>query len=566
MDAETRRYCQIRKTALLAERALYEPDMRTAAEYVDPYAGRYLTRRTTTNEQALPSRAKIINSAATKALRTMDAGFMGGHTSKSRAWFLLGVNDPVLRDQEDVKVWLDDLTQSMRDVLARSNFYTALPSLYHSRHLFGIGAMMAEDDDENVLRFHARNIGTYAAALDHRGRTDTFYYFYRDSAKNIRKDFESAVGFQGLPQRVQDAINNNKLDEKFIVEALIEPNPDAKPGSKVKSERAYRHLYWIEGSLGDTHGCLDCDGYYEMPVFTPRWGADGNDTYGPSPTLDAIGDIKQLQYLEGQKLLLIDLMADPALKLPEIMRNKSSSMRPGARVYVTPDQAQQTVEPLYTPDPRGLQAVQADIDKVKARVDEAYYADLFRMLDFLDDRQRTAYEISERKEEKVAMLGPALESLTDELLDLVIELLYAHMLRRGMIKPPPAALNGIPLKVEYTSILAQAQKAAGTGTVERVLGIVASIAQAKADMSVFDKINTDETIEIVHDMQGAPARMLNSDDQVAGIRQARQQQQQAAQMAQLAPALKQGMDAAKAGAQAVPQDGSILKNLAEQAA
>ena len=564
MDVTLRKHCQKRKAALLAERSLYEPDWRQVAEYVDPYAGRHLLDSKGAPRK-LPSRAKIINSAAGKALRTMDAGFMGGHTSKSRAWFRLGVSDPKLQDMEEVKVWLDDETQAIRDTLARSNFYTALPTLYHSRHLFGVGAMAVEDDDEDVVRFYARSIGTYAIGLDRRGRCDTFWYCFSWTAHQIKQKFEPIVGMDGLPQRVRDALNGGRMDERFTIDCLIEPNPDAKPGVRGPLERPVRQVYWIEGGESDPHGCLDQQGHYEMRVLSPRWGAEGNDTYGPSPSTDALGDIKQLQYLEGEKLRLIDLTSQPPLALPDSLRMKGASANPGSKTYVTPDQTAQKIEAIYTPDPRGLLQVQAEIDKVKERIEQAYFADLFRMLDFLDDKQRTAYEISERKEEKVAMLGPALETLTDELLDPVIEIVFAIRMARGLVKPVPEALDRVPIKVEYTSILAQAQKAAGTGTIERVIGFVANVAAAQQSPEAFDNINLDAAIEAVHDAQGAPARMLRTDDEVAAIRKGRAQQAQMAQMAAMAPALKQGADAMKSAGQAVPEEGSALGAFADMA-
>lgn len=566
MDAELRKHCQKRKEALLQERSMYEADWRQVAEYVDPYAGRHLLNKDSLAPRKLPSRAKIINSAASKALRTMDAGFMGGHTSKSSAWFRLGVSDPRLVDLKEVKVWLDDETQAIRDTLARSNFYTALPSLYHSRHLFGVGAIAVEDDDEDVVRFYTRNIGTFAIGLDRRGQCDTFWYSFNWTARQIKQKFEPVVGMDGLPQKVRDALNSNKLDQRFTVDCLIEPNPDAKDGARGAMERPYRQVYWMQGGDTDAHGCLDYQGHYEMRVLAPRWGATGNDTYGPSPSTDALGDIKQLQYLEGVKLKLEDLLAEPPLALPESLRHKRASLNPGARVYVTPDQVGMKAEPLYTPDARGLNEVKTDLAVVEQRVQQAYYADLFRMLDYLDDRQRTAYEISERKAEKVAMLGPALETLTDELLDPVIEIVYAIRLAKGLVKPPPKAIDGIPLKVEYTSILAQAQKAGSTGSIEHVVSFAAMSAQAKGSPEPLDKLDLDAAIEAMHNGQGAPARILRSDEEVAALRAARAKQMQMQQMAEMAPALKQGADAIKTAGEAVPADGSVLKALAAGAA
>ena len=560
MDAAFRRHCQQRKAAMLQERSLYETDWRSVAEYLDPYAGRFLSRQQGTKK--LPSRSKVINSHASGAVRTMDAGFMGGHTSKSRPWFRITTSDPALADQPDVKVWLDDVAQRIRDVLAKSNFYTALPNFYHSRHLFGVALMACVEDTKEVVRFYARSIGTYAIALDARGLVDSVWYEFERSAGQLREQYGEDV----LPLSVKQALIAGRVDDKFMVQSLIEPNPDRKPGIAGAGQRAFRQVYWIDGAASDNHGCLAMGGEYDNPMLCSRWMAYGNDAYGTSPALEALGDIKQLQYLEGEKLRLLDLTSKPPLALPDTLRNKSASLNPGERIYVTPMQTAQKVEPIYTPDPRALMQCQAEIDKVQERIDRTFYADLFRMLDFLDDRERTAYEISERKEEKIAMLGPALESLTDEVLDPVISRVYGIMERNNLLPPPPESLDNVPVNIEYTSMLAQAQKAAGLGTIERTVQFVAGLAQATGSPSVFRKLDLDQAIDEYADRQGAPARIIRSDDDVAAMQQAEAQQQQMAQLAQMAPAMKDAATAAKTLGEAVPQDGSVAQGMAEAVA
>lgn len=557
MDAERRKWCQQRREALLAIRQPYESDWRLVADYVDPYAGRYLTQGDSSRRK-LPSRAKIINSVASKALRTMDAGFMGGHTSKARPWFRFGTSNPRLQDNEAVKVWLDDVSQLTRDVLARSNFYTALPKLYHTRHLFGVGAFIVEPDDDDIVRFYVRSMGSYAIGVDYRGRCDAFWYCYPMSASQLKVKY----GEDKLPQKVKDALTRGG-DEEFKVESLIERNPDAKEGASAMHLRPWRQTYWMQGGNDDVYGCLDENGFYRMPVLAPRWWVDGCDVYGTSPAIEALGDIRQLQFNEGSKALTTDLITRPPMGLPTSLRGQNASLAPGAKTYLTPDQVGMKAEPMYVVDARAKQELRLDNEEVAQRVQEAFFADLFRMLSYLDDRERTAYEISTRKEEAVAQLGPALETLSDELLDPCMELVFDEMTRRGMIPPPPPELDGQPIKIEYTSILAQAQKAIGAGTIERVIGFVGQTAQLAQDPTVLDNIDLDATIEAFHDAQGAPARMLRSDDAKAAIRQSRQQQQKMAAMAQMAPALKQGADALKAAGETVPQDGSVLSNMAQ---
>lgn len=565
MDAKLRKYCEQRKSAMLAERTLYEPEWRSCAEYVDPYAGRFLANYSGTKK--LPSRAKVINSHAAGALRTMDAGFMGGHTSKSRPWFRITTTDPNLADRQDVKAWLDDVAQRIRDVLAKSNFYTALPNFYHFRHLFGVALMACVEDTKDVVRFYNRSIGTYAIALDARGLVDSVWYEYERSAKQLAEQYPKLEGQpDNLPPNIRLAAVAGNGDQKFKVQSLVEPNPDHKPGIQGSATRAYRQIYWLDGAATDNHGCLEMGGEYYNPMLCSRWQTHGNDAYGTSPAIEALGDIKQLQYLEGEKLRLIDLMSKPPLAMPDYMRGKGGSLNPGEKIYLTPMQTQEKVEAIYTPDPRGLQAVQAEIATVQARIDRVFFADLFRMLDFLDDRQRTAYEISERKEEKVAMLGPPLESLTDEVLDPTIGDVYGIMERNNLLPPPPEELVGIPINVEYTSMLAQAQKAAGLGTIERVIGFVGQLAAMTGNPGVFRKIDIDQTIDEVADRAGAPARMVRSDEDVAAMQAAEQQQANMDRLAAMAPALKDAATAGKTMAETVPKDGNIAESLAGLAA
>lgn len=558
MTPELRTYCQRVKAAMLAERDPWLTDWRQVADYVDPYAGQFLQVRN--GRKGSPNRARIINSKATTACITMDAGFMGGHTSKSRPWFRMTPSDPTIAERADVAAWCDDVSQLIRDTLAKSNFYTELPKAYHSRHLFGVMALACDEDEIDTVRFYARSIGTYAHSLNHRGVSDRFWYEYEQTARQIKQAF----GEDGLPDTVREALRSS-AEKTFMVQSLIEPNEDAAPGLQRKDRRPFRQIYWIDGADADRHGCLAIDGHYEMPVRVGRWDASTGKAYGPSPALNALGDIKQLQYLESKKLKLIDLSADPPLGLPDALRNKGGSLEPGSRTYITPLQTQQTVGPLYTPVPGAVERVQNEIMQVEARVERTFFADLFRMLDFLDDRQRTAYEISERKEEKVAMLGPALESLTDDVLDPVVERVYGILDRRGMIPPAPDVLDGVPVKVEYTSMLAQAQKAAGLGTIERTLGFVASAFQATGGQraDVWDKIDFDQMIDEFHDRNGGPARMIVSDEDVAAGRQQRAQQAQMQQLAALAPALKQGADAMKAAGETVPREGSALEAMSQ---
>ena len=197
-----------------------------------------------------------------------------------------------------------------------------------------------------------------------------------------------------------------------------------------------------------------------------------------------------------------------------------------------------------------------DTRAIQERVNSAFYADLFLMLSMSDRRQITAREIEERHEEKLLMLGPVLERLNDELLDPLIDRTFAAMLRGGQIPPPPRELEGVDLKVEYVSILAQAQKMVALGAIDRLAMFAGTVAQIT--QQPVDKVDWDQAIDEYGQALGVSPRVIVPDDKVAEARGARAQQQQAQQVAMMAQPMAQAASAAKAMSETKTGTGSAL--------
>ncbi|WP_323159473.1 portal protein, partial [Pseudomonas marginalis] len=79
------------------------------------------------------------------------------------------------------------------------------------------------------------------------------------------------------------------------------------------------------------------------------------------------------------------------------------------------------------------------------------------------------------------------------------------------------------LKVEYISVMAQAQKSVGVSSIERFVGFVGGLANMKPE--ALDKLNTDEMIDNYAESIGVSPTIVSSNDQVAAIRQQRAEQQ-----------------------------------------
>jgi hypothetical protein len=113
------------------------------------------------------------------------------------------------------------------------------------------------------------------------------------------------------------------------------------------------------------------------------------------------------------------------------------------------------------------------------------------------------------------------------------------MLEAGIVPPPPQELQGMQLNVEFVSMLAQAQRAIATNSVDRFVSSLGMVAQMKPD--VLDKLDADNWADAYSDMLGIDPNLVVTGQKVALIRQQRAQQQ--AQQQQMAT-MQQGAEAA----------------------
>ena len=155
------------------------------------------------------------------------------------------------------------------------------------------------------------------------------------------------------------------------------------------------------------------------------------------------------------------------------------------------------------------------------------------------------------------VIWPVLERLQNEMLDPLIDFAFNEILNAktsygSIVPPPPKELQGMDLRVELVSTLAQAQRAVGVQSIDRLLGTIGAVAQFKPD--VLDKIDGDQIIDMYSDMLGVDPSIIIGDARVAIIRADRAEQQQQQQALQTAAAaagpINQVSQAIKNGAQA----------------
>jgi len=169
-----------------------------------------------------------------------------------------------------------------------------------------------------------------------------------------------------------------------------------------------------------------------------------------------------------------------------------------------------------------------DIQDVRQLINNAFYVDVFLMMDRLQGIQpRNEREVDERHEEKLLMMGPVVERQQNELLKPLIDMAFDTAMEAGILPPVPEVLQGQELKFTYTSVLAQAQRRASMAGVDRVIGATGAIAAAKQDPSVWDNVDVDQAIQKAGTYESIDPEIMRGKEEIAQIRQARAQAQQA---------------------------------------
>lgn len=527
-------------------RANHEAKWQELADFVDPEA---LHRSISDIDRGSRRDQNIVDSSPRMALRTLQSGMHAGITSPARPWFKLTTADPRMAEQGDVKEWLWEVENRMNAVLLRSNIYSVFPRMYRDLGLFGVAAAMLQDDYQDGMRAYHYPVGSYAFALDNRGKACTFVREFTMTVRELLLEFGGEYGqelgrggvhWENFSDTVKNLFFGGNLDARVTVISFVCPNTDYNPVKLyAKDSLAWRSCWFEAGRSGtDFHnrsGFLRESGYRVFPFLCPRWSATGGNTYSSdSPGMTAIGDIKQLQFMAKKIAKAIDKGIDPPLTASMALRNQKVSELPGDITYVDAPDVRAALSSIHEVNPQWLNFLNLSRKEVTYLVDQAFFVDLFRLLSAPDnaDRQKTAEEVRALKEEQLIALGPTLESVHDEMLEPTIDRLFDVMLEFGAIPEPPDVLQGLALKVEFTSIMSQAMKLVGVAGHERFAHGIASLAEFFPGMT--KKVDEQQWVDAYGDMLGINPNVIRTDEEAQELIQAEQQAMQQAQQAEQA--------------------------------
>lgn len=534
-DREARRKKQKILTQMYDDQTQYLGTWKLLSEFINPYRGRFSED---SRDEGRRRDYKLLDPYPMQAHRKCAAGLHSGLTSPSRPWFELSLHDTELAEFHTAKRWLDECQEIMMGIYARSNVYNMLQQVEAELTQFGTAAALMLQDYDTAIRARTYTCGEYVGGVDAQGRVVRFGHKFKLNAVQM----VDAFGYDVCTAAVQEAYHNDNLSTLFEVDMLIEKNPRYDPDGLALGNFPWRSTYW-QPEADDKF--LRVSGFHECPFLMPRWNMIANSIYGYGPGHDALGDCMQIQKMEKMKLRLLEHDANPPLQVPSGVA--SVSRIPGSQTEV-PMTSMGQIQPLFSTK-GNVQEIVGAIGEKRQLIGQAFYNDLFVMISSTDNPQMTAREVAERHEEKLLMLSPALEQMHNEVLAPLTRRNFEIGLRNGLFPPMPEELKGQEsnIKVDFVSLLAQAQKMVASPAIERTVAFAGNLSGPVPE--ILDNIDMDAVLREHARLNGAPEIILRSEEEVKEIRaqrqQQQQQQQQMAQAAAMAGPLKDGVEAAR---------------------
>ena len=458
---------------------------------------------------------KLLDSEPITFLDTTVAGLFGGLINPASRWFDLGVDqsNPLYKELDPFTI--GEMTSYVREFLYylfnKSNFYTSMRSVLNEWIRYGIGCMLVEERDQDLIFFNPLTIGEYCLGIDSNGRYDKLGRKMR-----LRADQMDQAFGENCPDDVKNAIANGKYDKQYEVFHLVCPNP--KDGT-IPNRFKFVDLYWIKGC-----GCcegphyLRKSGFMSNPIVVFPWERKNTRTVYPIGIGEKIlGDVRELQQTVKALNIHKSYLAKPALALHTSLGKKP--ILPGAVFYTEQDPTKVASE-IYR-----VNSYIAELEDSRARlldkIRKMSYAEILMLFAQKDRGTMTAREVTALVNEQMTLLAPiylqaksGLEALFNRVLDI--------LLRRGLLDGY-TSISPKDIQVEFLSSIAKAQRLSETGSLDDLLMYIANIAQVKPE--ALDYINEDAMVIEYAERLGC-LNKINPTDEVEQIRQARAMAQQ----------------------------------------
>lgn len=505
-----------------SERSIWDSHWQEIAERIWPDRALFVTRDRTPGEKRTE---RMFDSTAALALTRFAAAMESMLTPRTAKWHKLRVADDDVDQSPAVQRYLDEVTNILFRVRysARANFASQMHEAYMSLGSFGTGGLLVEDMLGSGIRYKSIDLSRMYFTENRHGIVDTAHREFQYTARQAMQHFDPAR----LPEKIRDAYEKNP-EQKFDFIHCVKPNEERKGG-----DRSYRGMEYASYYVClDSRDIVEEGGYRTMPYALGRYITTPGETYGRSPAMLVLPDVKMLNEMKKTIIRSAHLAVSPPLLLQEDGALQAFDLRPNALNFGGVDERGQPL--VHALKIEGRTDIGMELIEAQQRViNDAFLVTLFQIL--VDAPQMTATEAMLRAQEKGALLAPTMGRQQSEMLGPLIERELDILARAGMLPemPPELVELGGDVEVEYVSPLNRAQRSEDGVAILRTFEAVAPLAQV--DPTVMQAFDLAKAARELAQINGVPAKILRSEDEIAKISKKQDMQTDAAQLLQAAP-------------------------------
>lgn len=476
---------------------------------------------------------RVFESTPALALTRFAAAMEAMLTPRTQRWHRLSVPDPELQENSEVQRYLDAVTDALfrARYAPKANFASQQHEAYLSNGAFGTGVIFVDEIVGESLRYRAIPLSEVFIGEDFSGIINRVHRRF----KLTNRQAVDMFGEKDLPDSIVNKSKGPQADEKTEFIHCVYENKDRKPGDRSWKGMAWRSVYVSV----DCRKVVDEGGYRTIPYSIGRYITTPGEVYGRSPAMLVLPDIKMLNEQEKTIMRAAQRMVEPPLLVSEDGALQPFNVRPNALNYgYLNDQGQALVQPLQMNGniPLGIELQ----DQKRKVIQDAFLVTLFQIL--VDQPNMTATEAMLRAQEKGQLLAPTMGRWQSEQLGPMIERELDILGNAGMLPPMPKAMidRGGQVEISYESPLNRAQRAEEGMAILNTLSAAGSVAQF--DPSVVKLFKGQEAMRELADINGMPAKLLYSPEEMEQINAADAEQQQLSQLLQAAPVAGQAAE------------------------
>ena len=470
-----------RHNSALSKRDNWESHWQECYDYALPQRGG--TSRTYT---AGSSRTQTLyDGTALDAVDQLAASLLGNLTPTWSQWFGFKPGPDVKPDEIDaVSKVLEESARIIQTHLDHSNFSVEMHQCFLDLAVGGTSTLCFEETPAgNMSAFKFSAVPLQDIVLEE-GDNGFLNGSYRQLALNISQ-MKARYGAEAIPDYI---LSDGERDtqRKFDVLETILPQNDVYYYNAILTE-------------GTTPTLLKTGQFDETPIISFRWMKSPGESYGRSPVMKALPDIKT-----ANKVVEL-ILKNASIAVTGIWQADDDGVLNPANIELVPGAiipkavGSQGLRPLDMPG--RFDVSELVLKDLRSRIRHALLAD---KLNPLGGGKMTATEILERSAEMALLLGATYGRLQSELLTPLIKRAYSILRRRGEIAD--IALDGRFVTLDCRSPLARAQ---GQRDAQNVLTWVQSMSSLGAESTA--SIDTKKVTEFLANTLAIPNDFIKND-------------------------------------------------------